>query len=90
MLTQLKKWFELRRAKAAAIQRAIAKFQPPAGLHLMEGFVLHIGSDETIVRIMYHQNVRPPHRAWFAVSNNSDKVRELSFDDVCMFEAPWR
>jgi hypothetical protein len=54
------------------------------------GHVLRLGPQEAIVRVTYFTNHIPPDRAWYAVSEVDEKVRELSFDEVAHLESPWR
>jgi hypothetical protein len=90
MLKQLKKWFKARQRRASAIRRAIIEFQNSHGANPMGGCVIHDDAQGTIVRVMYMTDHIPPDRAWFAVSEEDHPIRELSFDDVCKFESPWR
>jgi hypothetical protein len=56
----------------------------------MGGHVLLFAPHETIVRVMFFTDHIPPDRAWFAVSEIDDTVRELSFNEVAHLETPWR
>jgi hypothetical protein len=81
---------EERRAKQAAIERAVQTFRKTRGVVPMGGHALSHDSQLTIVRVMYLTDHVPPNRAWYAVSGHDGEVRELSFSDVAHLEGPWR
>jgi hypothetical protein len=90
MLARLRIWHRARRREQAAIQRALQEFRVRRTTYPMNGYVLYCGQHETIVRVTFFTNHIPPDRAWFVVSELDGSVRELSFDDVAPWEAPWR
>ena len=79
-----------RRRKQAAIRLALVKFRARHSAIPMGGHVLLLGPRETIVRVMFFTDHIPPDRAWFAVSETGDTVRELAFNRVAHLETPWR
>lgn len=90
MLERFQSWRRTRRRRAAAIERALDHFRRTRGIDPMGGHVLQLGPHETVVRVMYYNHRVPPDRAWFAVSEATDAVRELSYQDVAHLESPWR
>jgi hypothetical protein len=79
-----------RRREAAAIDRALLEFRTSRGINPLGGHVLRLAPPETVVRVTYFTNHIPPNRAWYAVSEIDQTVRELSFDEVAHLESPWR
>ena len=76
--------------RAAAVQRALLEFRTSRGTAPLGGHVLHLGPQETIVRVTYFTDHIPPDRAWYAVSEIDGMVHELAFDEVAHLETPWR
>lgn len=101
MIARVREWLERRRRlkqatrrlaeqKSAAIEKAIAEFRRRHAIDPIGAHVLTLDADTTIVRVMYLTNRRPPDRAWYAVSDRDNDVRELSFADVARWETKWR
>jgi hypothetical protein len=88
MFERIRAWRQERRAKGAAVERAVTTFRATRGVDPMGAHVLLHEPQQTIVRVMYYAGHIPPARAWYAVS--ADEVRELSYDDVAHLEGPWR
>jgi hypothetical protein len=89
VLARLRAWRVERQRKDTAIRRALQEFRAKRGLAPMGAHVLRLGSEETIVRVMYLTHHIPADRAWFAVSTTTGAVRELAFNDVANLESPW-
>jgi hypothetical protein len=90
MLARLRAWRAERRRRDEAIRRAVKAFREIRGFAPMGSHVLRVDPEQTIVRVMYMTNRKPPDRAWFAVSQTDAGIRELTFDDVAHLETPWR
>jgi len=89
-LQAVRTWRLTRRRKEAAIRRALAEFRARRGAIPVRGHVLLLAPHETVVRVMFFTDHRPPDRAWFSVSETDATVRELPFEDVAHLEGPWR
>jgi len=90
ILAWLRTYRAERRRKEGAIRRALVELHRRRGFAPIGGHVLRLDPRETIVRVMYMTDRRPPDRAWFALSEVSGTIRELTFDDVAELETPWR
>jgi hypothetical protein len=90
MLARIRAWRVERRRKDRAVRRAVREFHVRRGFAPTGGHVLRVDPKHVIVRVMYMTDHIPPDRAWFAVSQEDDEVRELTFTDVAHLETPWR
>jgi hypothetical protein len=92
MFSIIQRLTERRRHRKIALDAAVHHLEESRGVKVTPSAhkLLHHDEIGYIFRVAYGRT-RPPHRAYFRVSNDTTNISQLSFDEVVQFgEKPWR